>query len=68
VTPILGSKKLDEITTADVERFLASLREGERAVSPASVNRYRDLLSGLFKRALRLGLVALNPVRGIPKL
>jgi site-specific recombinase XerD len=68
VTPVLGRKKLDEITTADVEYFLASLREGERAVSPASVNRYRDLLSGLFKRALRLGLVASNPVRGIPKL
>src|SRR5256712_5457730 len=68
VTPVLGDKKLDEITTADVEHFLASLREGERAVSPASVNRYRDLLSGLFKRAMRLWLVASNPVRGIPKL
>ena len=50
-----------------MEHFLSSLREGERAVSPASVNRYRDLLSGLFKRALRLGLVASNPVTGIPK-
>ena len=68
VTPVLGTKKLDEITTGDVERLLASLREGKRAVSPASVNRYRDLLSGLFKRANRLGLVASNPVRGIPKL
>jgi len=68
VIPALGSKKLDEITTADVERFLASLREGKRPVSAASVNRYRDLLSGLFKRAIRLGLVAANPVRGIPKL
>jgi len=68
VTPVLGDKKLDQITTADIEHFLASLREGERAVSPASVNRYRDLLSGLFKRAMRLGLVASNPVRGIPKL
>src|SRR5262245_50534606 len=35
VTPVLGAKKLDEITTADVEHFLARLREGERAVSPA---------------------------------
>lgn len=68
VLPVFGDKKLDEITTADVEHFLASLREGERAVSPATVNRYRDLLSGLFKRALRLGLVPGNPVRGIPKL
>jgi len=68
VTPVLGKKKLDEITTADIEHFLASIREGKRAVSPASVNRYRDLLSGLFKRAMRLGLVGSNPVRGIPKL
>jgi site-specific recombinase XerD len=68
VKPVLGGKKLDEITTADVERFLASLQEGDRAVSAASVNRYRDLLSGLFKRAQRLGLIASNPVRGIPKL
>jgi integrase len=68
VTPALGSFKLDEITTAAIEHFLASLREGERVVSPATVNRYRDLLSGLFKRAMRLGLVSGNPVRGIPKL
>lgn len=67
VLPVLGEKKLDEITTPDVERLLLSLREGERAVSPASVNRYRDLLSGLFKRAMRLGLLAVNPVKGIPK-
>jgi hypothetical protein len=34
-------------------------------VSSASVNRYRDLLSGLFKRSMRLGLVTANPVKGI---
>jgi site-specific recombinase XerD len=68
VKPVLGEKKLDEITTADIEHFLASLREGDKAVAPATVNRYRDLLSGLFKRAKRLGLVPTNPVQGIPKL
>ena len=68
VTPVLGGTKLDEITTAAIERFLAGLREGDRAVAPATVNRYRDLLSGLFKRAMRLGMVTANPVRGIPKL
>jgi hypothetical protein len=31
-------------------------------------SRYRDVLSGMFKRAMRLGLVASNPVRGMPKL
>lgn len=67
VLPVFGERKLDEITTADVERFLDGLTKGERAVSPATRNRYRDLLSGMFKRAIRLGRVATNPVRGIPK-
>ncbi|MBI4638505.1 MAG: site-specific integrase [Candidatus Rokubacteria bacterium] len=67
VLPVLGGKKLDAITTADIERFLDSLSRGEHAVAPATRNRYRDLLSGMFKRAIRLGLVAVNAVRGIPK-
>jgi integrase len=67
ILPALGDRKLDEITTAEAERFLESLRQGERAVSPASVNRSRDLLSGMFKRAVRLGLTPVNPVTGIPK-
>jgi site-specific recombinase XerD len=57
-----GDRKVDEITTPDVERFLDSL-----SVSGATANRHRDLLSAMFKRALRLGLVAKNPVTGIPK-
>jgi site-specific recombinase XerD len=67
VLPVLGGCRLDAITTADVERFLDSLSEGPRAVAPATRNRYRDLLSGMFKRAVRLGLVTANPVKGIPK-
>ena len=35
---------------------------------PATTNRYRDLLSALFKRAVRDGHVAANPVRAVPKL
>jgi hypothetical protein len=67
VLPVLGHRRLDTITTADVERFLDELTTGERAVAPATRNRYRDLLSGMFKRAKRLGLVTVNPVQGIPK-
>ena len=66
-----GDRKLDEITTADAERFLAGLREGRspsaRVLSDATVNRYRDRLSGMFKRAMRLALVSTNPVTGIAK-
>jgi integrase len=67
VLPVFGDRKLDEITTADIERFLGTLQDGERAVRPATVNRYRDLLSGMLKRAKRLGLIPSNPVTGIPK-
>jgi len=38
------------------------------SLAPASVNRLRDRLSGMFKRARRLGLVTANPVKDIPKL
>jgi integrase len=63
VLPVFGDCRLDTITTAHVERFLDSLTN----VAPATRNRYRDLLSGMFKRAKRLGLMASNPVQGIPK-
>lgn len=64
ILPALGDRYLDEITTADVERFRDSLVGGRTG---ATVNRYRDQLSAMFKRAVRLGLVAANPVKGIPK-
>jgi len=67
ILPVLGARKLDEITTADIERFRDSLLEGENPVSRATTNRYRDLLSGMFRRAIRLGLVAANPVKAVTK-
>lgn len=53
-----GDRKLDEITTTDIERFLAGLRQGwsspsRRKLTPATVNRYRDRLSGMFRRSVR---------------
>jgi integrase len=60
----LGTRNLEDITTADVERVRDTLHAGRTG---ASVNRYRDLLSAMFKRAKRLGLVPANPVTGIPK-
>jgi hypothetical protein len=67
----LGERSLDSTGPAEVENVLAGLREGRspsgRALTGAAVNRYRDRLSGMFKRALRPGLVERNPVTGIPK-
>jgi integrase len=61
----LGNRPLEEIATAEVERVLDGLLTGRTC---ATRNRYRDLLSGMFKRAHRLGLVQGNPVTRIPKL
>jgi site-specific recombinase XerD len=67
----LGDRQLDQVKPADVEAILAGLQTGKspsgRALSGAATNRYRDRLSGMFKRAVRLGLVERNPVTGIPK-
>jgi site-specific recombinase XerD len=60
-----GAKRLDEVTSQDVEGVLVELR-GDR--QPGTVNRYRDLLSAIFKRALRDGHVPTNPVRAVSKL
>jgi integrase len=62
--PVFGPKVLDEISTDDVERFLTSLLG---RVSRATVNRYRDRLSGMFRRASRLGLLSSNPVTPVEK-
>jgi hypothetical protein len=59
--PVFGDKKLDEITTADVERFRDSLLDED--VSRATANRYRDLLSGMFRRAIRLGTSSATRLR-----
>src|SRR5262245_46869107 len=64
--PVFGDKKLDGITTADAEKFRDSLLDDD--VSRATANRYRDLLSGMFRRAIRLCHVASNPVTPLQKL
>ena len=61
----MGTGYFEEISTADIERILDRLLEGRTG---ATRNRYRDLCSGMFKRAARLGLVLTNPVKGIPKI
>ena len=59
-----GDRQLDEITPLELEQFRDSLLDTR---SRATVNRYRDLLSAVFKRAVRDGLVAVNPVRTVSK-
>src|SRR3989442_11531980 len=50
LTAAFGSRKLDEITTADVEGFREALLA---KVSHATANRYTAVLSTMFRRALK---------------
>lgn len=59
-----GARVLNEITTADVEGFIEGLLT---TVSQPTANRYRDRLSAMFKRAIRLHLATANPVTEVPK-
>jgi len=62
--PKFGDRKLDELTTADTERFRDWLAERR---ARATVNRYLALLSGMYSRAIRLGLASTNPAKGVAK-
>jgi integrase len=54
-----------EITPQDIERRLSALADEGR--KPATVNRYRALLSLIFSLAVRNGKVAGNPVRQVKR-
>jgi hypothetical protein len=64
-------RDLSAITTTQLERVLDDLQRGHspsgRPLSGAAVNRYRARLSGMFKRAMKRGLVDRNPI-GPPSL
>jgi site-specific recombinase XerD len=64
LTETFGSSKLDEITSLEIERFRDAIADKH---SKATAHRYRDLLSAIFKRALRDGHVTGNPVRTVTK-
>ncbi len=66
LVPFFGRYLLDEIGKRDLERFKAEkLGEG---LSPASVNHYLKCLQKLYQCAVDWGLVASNPVKGVPRL
>jgi integrase len=56
----LASFTLREYKTVDATRFLTSL--AERGLGTRTIAHVRSLLSGLFRHALRLGLIETNPV------
>ena len=65
--PKWGSKRLDEITTPDVAKWLGELRHSGKA--PATVEKIRVTFNRSFELALRWQTpgVKVNPVRGIQR-
>ncbi len=59
-----GDMMLDQVSSADVERFLDGLLKTRK---PSTVNRWRILLQAMLNRAKRHGLLAVNPVRGVAR-
>jgi integrase len=59
VMPTLGRKRMAEISTADIERTIAAVRELSSSTMAAKA---RGTLRRIFKRALAVGAVTVNPV------
>ncbi len=67
VLPKFGSRSLDRITTREWETLFDALVV-ERDLSPATRNRIRAILSKMYNDAIRLEVVASNPVSLVSKL
>jgi integrase len=67
ILPRWGKKRLDEITTPEVAKWLAQLRE--TGLAPATVEKVRITFNRSFELALKWQTkgVQHNPVRGIPR-
>lgn len=67
IKPRWGSKRLDEIKTPDVARWLAELRDG--GLAPSTVEKIRITFNRSFELAIKWQTpgVKHNPVRGIPR-
>lgn len=60
LTPVLGSRKLAAVDVDQLERYIAL--KSRAGLQPRTINRHLNVLSALFKTAVRRGLVAANPV------
>lgn len=59
IGPAIGSIKIDKLTGRQLDDFYRSLRE--RGLAPASVRRHHALLHVALGRAVKWGLIAVNP-------
>jgi integrase len=81
IKPLLGSRLISEVTTADVERFMRDVAKGKTAADVKTKKRGRaiveggkgtasrtvGLLGGIFTFAVARKLLGTNPVRGVKR-
>lgn len=82
IKPLLGRKRVREVTSSDIERFMRDVANGKTAVDEKSdkprgrvrvtggrgtATRTVRLLGGIFTFAIRQGLRTDNPTRGVAK-
>ena len=79
IIPLLGRKRVDEVTQADINRFLRDVTAGKTAVDEKTGFRGRaiveggagtaartvGLLGGIFSFAITEGIIQTNPVHGV---
>lgn len=63
IEPVLGQKRLDEITSRDLERYRRKRRQQGR--SDVTINREFAFLRNLFNKAIDWGEVSENPLRKV---
>lgn len=63
IEPVLGAKRLDEISARDVERYRRIRQQHGR--SNVTINRELAFLRNLFNKAIDWGAVSENPVRKV---
>jgi integrase len=61
----LKDQPIEELTAGRLEMVLSELA-AKRGMMPSTHNRYRALLSGVFRHAVRIGNAKSNPVRDTP--
>ncbi|MEM7303462.1 MAG: site-specific integrase [Pseudomonadota bacterium] len=81
IKPLLGRKKVPDVTRADIKRFLHDVAIGKTSIDQKTGLRGRaivkggkgtatrtvGLLGGIFSYAFDCGLIEINPVRGVKR-
>lgn len=81
IKPLLGKKKVPDVTRADIKRFLLDVASGKTSIDEktglrgraivrggkGTASRTVGLLGGIFSYAFDCGLIEINPVHGVKR-